>query len=208
MTHDAANQGEQAMVAAAIAGDRQAMARLWRTHRQWIAAVVLMHKPREIDLEDLLQEVALTVVNKIHTLHEHDNIKAWLRTVAVNAARAAGRSVSIRRRYEHNGALNESDDAPSADEALVRSEYGRWLLQCLRELPENYREPLALRAMQGLSSRQIGEILDLSEAAVDTRIARVRTQLRAKLESDQEDANQSEMNSKTQARQAQGVRDA
>jgi len=209
---DVANQrtsgDEAATTADAMAGDREAMARLWRDNRRWIAAVLLMHKPRQVDLEDLLQDVALTVVNKIQTLKRQENVKAWLRTVAVNAARAAGRSVTTRTRHEHNGAVDNALHAPSADANLVESEYGRQILRLLSELPEDYREPLALRAMQGLSSRQIGDILGLSEATVDTRIARARARLRSRLESQWHDNHDGrETQTQTHALEAQAVSD-
>ena len=50
-------------------------------------------------------------------------------------------------------------------------------MQRLRSLPESYREPLLLRAMNGMRSRQIAEILAIEPATVDTRIARARRML-------------------------------
>ncbi|MEE8458695.1 MAG: sigma factor-like helix-turn-helix DNA-binding protein, partial [Phycisphaerales bacterium] len=45
-------------------------------------------------------------------------------------------------------------------------------------LSDTYREPLMLRALHGMRGRHIAEILDLSEATVETRIARARRMLR------------------------------
>ena len=47
-----------------------------------------------------------------------------------------------------------------------------------RRLPVAYREPLMLRAIHGVRGRHIAEILDLSEATVETRISRARRMLR------------------------------
>ncbi len=46
------------------------------------------------------------------------------------------------------------------------------------QLPDGYREPLLLKALHDLSYREIGEILDLPETTIETRIARGRRQLR------------------------------
>jgi RNA polymerase sigma-70 factor (ECF subfamily) len=46
------------------------------------------------------------------------------------------------------------------------------------ELPDGYREPLLLKAVEGLSYRQIGEIMDLPETTIETRVARGRRMLR------------------------------
>ena len=60
----------QAMVVDAMGGDRAAMDALWHEHRRWIAAVLLAHKSPDDQVEDLLQEVAMTIVAKINTLRE------------------------------------------------------------------------------------------------------------------------------------------
>jgi RNA polymerase sigma-70 factor (ECF subfamily) len=44
-----------------------------------------------------------------------------------------------------------------------------------------YREPLLLKAIEGLSQRQIAEVMGLSEEAVETRLARARRLLRERL---------------------------
>ena len=53
-----------AVVVDAINGDRPAMDALWQEHRRWVAAVLLAHKSPQDQLEDLLQDVAMTIVGK------------------------------------------------------------------------------------------------------------------------------------------------
>ncbi|MCH8896459.1 MAG: sigma-70 family RNA polymerase sigma factor, partial [Proteobacteria bacterium] len=56
----------------------------------------MTYKPREDDLEDLLQEVAMSLVSKISTVRDPRHVRAWLRTVAINAARASARTRQAR----------------------------------------------------------------------------------------------------------------
>lgn len=169
---------ESSQAAAAMRGDRAAIAALWQEHRRWVAAVLLAHKPRSVDLEDLLQDVAMTLFTKIHGVREVSNLRAWLRTVAVNAALAAARSERARPTLR----LVRPDDSPSADhspeKSLGGSEHARRLMALVEQLPEAYREPLLLKAVHGLRTRQISEILDLPEATIDTRVSRGRRMLR------------------------------
>jgi RNA polymerase sigma-70 factor (ECF subfamily) len=169
--------GEE-LVAAAMAGDTDAMRVLWERDRRWIAAVLLAHKPSFEDLEDLLQEVAMTFVSRIGTLRDEASFRAWLRTIALNAARAAGRNG----KYRPRGELPPHDRLPAGDGATddlsARSEQVRDMLHRVAELPEAYREPLLLRATRGMRSREIAELLDIPPATVDTRIARARRMLR------------------------------
>jgi len=167
------SRAADAITVAAIGGDREAIRMLWEQHRRWVAAVLLAHKPSFEDLDDLLQEVAVTVVSKINTLRNPAHLKAWLRTVSINAARAAGRSG----RYRQTATLPEHE-LPAAGKALAdelgQHEHVRRMLSRVRELPETYREPLLLRALHGMRSKQIAEVLGVTPATVDTRVARAR----------------------------------
>ncbi|MBT8483958.1 MAG: RNA polymerase sigma factor [Phycisphaerales bacterium] len=168
---------EAQLVLAAMSGEADAVRTLWERHRRWIAAVILAHKPSAEDLDDLLQEVAVTFVAKLDSLRDPRNLRAWLRTIAVNAARASGR----RGRYRVTTSL--ADDGVATDGRngaighLARDETTRRMLRRVDALPETYREPLLLRALQGLRSKQIAMLLDIPPATVDTRIARGRRML-------------------------------
>jgi RNA polymerase sigma-70 factor (ECF subfamily) len=170
---------------AALQGDRRALDALWQMNRRWVAAVLLAYKPRSHDLEDLLQEVAMTLLTKISTVRRAGNIRAWLRTVAINAARAAGRA--DRARSAHNLDSTHADLAHTglntAGHSLAHvgfevNDEARRAMRLCEGLPDGYREPLLLKAVHGLRTRQISELLDLPEATVDTRISRARRMLR------------------------------
>ncbi|MEQ8745826.1 sigma-70 family RNA polymerase sigma factor [Pyruvatibacter sp.] len=159
-------------------GDHEAIDALWRAHRRWVAAILLAHKPRGVELEDLLQEVAMKMVRDLHRLKDPASLRPWLRAVAVNAARTAGRRRKVRsvvRTTSDERALEQGVDADDRPDA---QEDGRRLLELARDLPEAYREPLMLRAVRGLSYRQIADALELPITTVETRLARARRMLR------------------------------
>ena len=123
----------------------------------------------------------------------------------MNTAREAGRATSVRQRYETDCEARTWDQS-GVDDGLVSTESGNRILGFVRDLPEQYREPLVLRVMQGLQSRQIAEILGISEAAVDTRVARARAQLRERMERDADghESNSASVNN-SHVPEAQGV---
>lgn len=71
--------------------------------------------------------------------------------------------------------------ASTPDEALADEETAREVRRAIATLPEDLREALVLFTYQGLGYRQIGDILDCSEKAVETRIYRARQILKEKL---------------------------
>ena len=120
----------------------------------------------------------MALVSKISTIRDPRHTRAWLRTVAINAARASVRSRQSRPQLRLVGTPEDEKTQPSIDETIVRDEESRRILSLVANLPDDYREPLMLRALHGMRSRQIAPILDLPEATIDTRISRARRLLR------------------------------
>ncbi len=161
---------------------------LWATHRRWVAAILLAHMPRDADLEDLLQEVAVRFVRGGAELKDPAAVRPWLRTVAINLARTAGRKKRVRQRLMPDYAAQvrtTSDETEAANDPRSGHELledGRLAMSLARSLPEEYREPLLLRAVRGLSYRQIADILGVPITTIETRLTRARKMLRDEIE--------------------------
>jgi len=171
--------------AAALRGDADALRAVWQENRRWVAAVLLAHKPKDADVEDLLQDVAMTLVKNITKVRDPSVLGPWLRTVAINAARAAGRQTSRRQRapfrLSRGQGVSEGEAGatwPPVSDEVERIESGERLTALAARLPEGYREPLLLKCVKGMSYREIGTLLGLAETTVETRIARGRRMLR------------------------------
>ncbi|MEM0984168.1 MAG: sigma-70 family RNA polymerase sigma factor [Planctomycetota bacterium] len=158
--------------------------RVWTSHRRWVAAILLAHKPREADLDDLLQSVATAVVRKIGDLRDPGAVRAWLRTVAINEARLAARERGRRRKgLRLVGQREQARPEPAGvGRSAEEAERIDSLMRLVAELPESYREPLMLRCVRGMSYRQIAAITGLKETTIETRIARGRRLLRELVE--------------------------
>src|SRR5262249_39117444 len=74
-----------------------------------------------------------------------------------------------------------ADPAPGADDQLAQKQMQRLLQRLIAGLPDALRLPLELSTVQELSSAEIGEVMDIPEASVRTRLYRARAQLKEKL---------------------------
>jgi RNA polymerase sigma-70 factor, ECF subfamily len=164
-------------VSAAMAGDEDALRRVWSQNRNWVAAILLAHKPRSVETDDLLQVVALKMVERLGDLRDERAFRPWLRTVAINAARAAGRRHQVEAKSKLRLIRDCDEDVDDGVDPQVL-EQGRALLEMACELPDGYREPLLLRCVKGMSHREIAKVLELPETTIETRIARGRRMLR------------------------------
>ena len=168
----------------AVAGDREALEVVWRQHREWLAAVVMAHMPAEAELEDILQEIAVAVVRTIGSLKNPQAIRPWLRSVAINTVRTAGRRATTERRNRPqrvgDGLLDQStfmsSEMTNQDAERIKDQV-REALALTRGLPEHYREVILLRAVRGLSQGHIAEVLGISIKTVETRLRRARLML-------------------------------
>lgn len=179
----------QSDVHRAVAGEPDAIQRLWVANRRWVAALLLAHKPADAEVDDLLQEAALNFVRTIQDLREPAKLKPWLRTLAVNTARTAARRNRLRLRP---APLNDGHVEQIEDPASQRNEargQGRDLLALAGRLQPDYREPLLLSAVHGMTRRQIAEVLALPITTVETRLARARRMLREEADFEQDAAS-------------------
>jgi RNA polymerase sigma-70 factor (ECF subfamily) len=182
-------QREPALIQRARSGDREAQQALWRAHRRWVAAIVMAHRPRSVEVDDLMQDVAIKFVSRLPTLRDPGAFRPWMRQIVINACRGAARHLRPTLRLSEPARGDEEDrgrDAaapPPAREgeahpALERSEAARLVLDQLLTLPPEYREPMLLRCVRSLSYQEISDLLGLPVTTIETRLARARRMLR------------------------------
>lgn len=164
--------------------DTESVRALWQANRRWVAAIILAHKPREAEVEDLLQEVAMRFVRNIHEIRDPAAVRPWLRSVAMNLARTAGRRTRLERAAFAASAPDPdlTPDGSVSEERREARERGARALELARTLPPEYREPLILRAVRGMSYRQIADILGVPITTIETRLCRARRMLRDEME--------------------------
>lgn len=180
------NPTDPGLIARARDGDRSAQQELWRSHRRWVAAIVLAHRPRTIEVDDLMQDVAIRFISRLSTLRDPAAFRPWLRQIIINVCRGAARGVKPTLRLVTTERGHEPGEAVSAplsrdgraDEEPARRDAAQLVLAQAMSLPPDYREPLLLRCVRGLTYQEIGSILGLPVTTIETRLARARRMLR------------------------------
>lgn len=141
--------------------------------------------------DDLLQETVYRTLKSIGSLREDAAFETWVYRIAVNAARnhirkkkpVGGFSNSL---WDSRPAAGLPENTPSRDPAPPAAVSHRESLmlaeQTLAGLPDEEREVLVLRALDGFSYKQIARYLGVSVAAVRMRLHRARRRASALLE--------------------------
>ncbi len=136
------------------------------------------------DAEDALQEAFVSAYRGLAQYRGDANPRTWLYRITVNAALYRLRA---RPPQEYLDELSEPSDATYAwaqrrEDAVLAAELHEQLELALRNLPGDYRAAVILRDVEGLSAREAALVLDISEAALKSRLHRGRLLLRQSLE--------------------------
>ena len=171
-------------------GDRAEFARIVEQYSPMIYRLGLKMLNNPQDAEDILQETFIKAYKHIHKFDGRSSVSTWLYRIATNEA-----LMSLRKKRPDT----ISFDMPSLYESepqeplqivdwccLPEDEYltaeGRLRLdQAAERLPESLRIVFILRDIEGLSTRETAEVLNISEMAVKTRLSRARLRLREDL---------------------------
>jgi len=132
-----------------------------------------------VDAEDVVQEAYVKAYRALVT-GEFDgraNVATWLYRIVTNQAIDAMRG-RARRPKPTDTADETSSELASAEQKLALAELADWM----DELPPDQRATLVLKAVEGMTSPEIAEILQCSEGAVEQRLVRARAALRKRSE--------------------------
>jgi RNA polymerase sigma-70 factor (ECF subfamily) len=185
MTNAAVDVGTaHTLVNQARRGSRLAADRLVREHEGWVRSVVYGVTGRRDLVDDVAQQVWTQVWQRLGSLNDPRRLRAWLYSVARNAAIDASQDQRRRRAVGLDAVGERFGDGRvrSPLRSAVGAELRETLLRAVEALPALYREPFVLRHLEDWSYAEIGELLGLSVETVETRLVRARRLLREMLE--------------------------
>jgi RNA polymerase sigma-70 factor (ECF subfamily) len=174
------------MVLAAQAGSAAAFAELYSTYSKRLFQTIFSITRNPHDAEEALQETFLRAYLAIKTFEGKSQIYTWLTRIAVNSALMVLRKQRIRSEVLFDPQPNDrwemvffelKDSAPNPEELCVLHQCQLKTLRAIRRLRPHLREPIRMRIKHGWSTREISRALNISEAAVKSRIYRARQQL-------------------------------
>ena len=188
MINDKAQQSEA--LEALREGDRAEFAQLVEQYSPMIYRLGLKMLNNPQDAEDILQETFIKAYKHIDKFDGRSSVSTWLYRIATNEALMSLRkkrpdtvSFDMPSIYESEPQepLQIVDWCCMPEEEYLTAEGRMRLDQSAERLPESLRIVFVLRDIEGLSTRETAEVLDISEMAVKTRLSRARLRLREDL---------------------------
>jgi RNA polymerase sigma-70 factor, ECF subfamily len=174
------------LVAAARSGSSAAFAELREIYARRVYWKILnMTKNRE-DAEDALQDTFLRAYMALHTFEERSSFYTWITRIAINSALMILRRRRTRSEvsYDSPSETEEAipgfefkDTAPSPEHICVHRQRYDCMLRSIWNLQPRLREVIQMQMMDDRSIREIAQALEISEAAVKSRLSRARARL-------------------------------
>ena len=166
---DPAESPESMIVRSVLAGDRDMFGRLYELYAPLVHGVLLARMPRS-EVEDVVQDIFLHALRKLHTLRDANAFGPWIAMIARN------RAMDFHRRSRET--VEVTDDLKSNDSSGAKAEE---ILAIIRTLPDAYRETLVLRLVEGMTGPEIAGRTGLTPASVRVNLHRGMKLLRTKL---------------------------
>lgn len=179
------------VLARVAAGDGNAFVHLVESHQDRLLRLCERLLGDAEEARDAVQDVFLKVYRKAGEVRPQGQVYTWLYRVAVNHCLNKLRRRKLVRFLRWESAGDDADapfDPPDAapDPAAAFDARQRWQTtrRAIAALPDNQRAVLVLARFEGLSYKQIAEVLEITEGAVESRLFRAMRRVEAAQESE------------------------
>jgi RNA polymerase sigma-70 factor (ECF subfamily) len=171
------------LVARARAGELDAFGSLVNRHQHRLVGFVrlmMSSAPDRDAAEDVAQEAFLRAYRALGQFRGQSTFRTWLYQIATNVARTHSARSRNRKEAQEPETPHERERA-SAENVERRVIAHDQLRRALKELPDDWREAVVLRDIEGLEYKEIAELLKIPIGTVESRIFRGRQRLKAAL---------------------------
>ncbi len=180
------------LVRAVKDGDEKAMETLLMRAQEVAYRFSLLVCGRPDDADDAMQEALLKTYRYAARIREPEAFRAWLYRTVRNACLIGRRKRA--NEPDHIASLDDTgtdgqerqvdavDPGRGPEDQAITSGLRSRLRHALAAVPRPYRVVVVLREIEGLSTREVAEVIGISEANVKTRLHRARMLLREHLE--------------------------
>lgn len=183
------DSNDEKLIESCLNGEIEAFSQLVEKYQDRLCRSLYRMTGSTHDSSEIAQEAFVMAYQKLDTFKGNSKFYSWLYRIAFNTfvsqkrkkTRIKGSLDSIR---EASGEepVDEHPDA-SPEHRMHQTENQKLVQEALNSLPEEFREVLVMKEMDGLKYDEIAEIVGCPVGTVRSRIHRARTELRSRLES-------------------------
>ncbi len=172
------------------AGDEKAFAEIVSHRQKKVFNIAYRMLGNLEEAKDLAQEVFISVFESIKDLKEEVKFDAWLTQITLNHCRNRWKYLK-RRQYFNSDSLDDPieteegnmprafcDPSDNPETLYEKKMIQQFIQRALLKLKEDQRELVVLRDLQGFSYEEMGELVDLPEGTIKSKLHRARMDLK------------------------------
>ncbi len=169
-------------------GDVNAFAKIIEKYQNRVFRYVFARCNNYDETVDITQDIFLMTYESLATFRRESKFSTWLYSIMVNYCKNYQKkmqrytNVSIDRMGDDEFEFQLSDERQNTEEEIITKDMLKIMKDELMNLPEDHKEILILRDIDGLSYNEISDILGISLANVKVRIHRGRELLKTRLQ--------------------------
>lgn len=170
-------------------GDRSAFNVLVLKYQHKVLKLVTRYVRDPVEAEDIAQEAFIKAYRALPFFRGESAFYTWLYRIAANTAKNVLAS-SRRRLVDYDLDLQDPDDyaaqvllkdSDTPEGMLLTEEIRQTVTEAMQQLPDDLREAITLRELEGLSYEEIAEVMECPVGTVRSRIFRAREAIDKKL---------------------------
>jgi len=171
-----------------INGERELFEMLIRRNNPYLYKLGMSYGFKHEDVEDLMQETFIAAYLNLEKFEGRSSFKTWITRIMLNQCYQKAQKLSFK--YEKaNDTMNEkttpmfeSNLSSDTYRSVLNHELSNIVAHALLSIPFEYRMVFSLRELNGMSTAETAEVLDISETNVKVRLNRAKHMLREKVE--------------------------
>ncbi len=172
-------------------GDTNALGQLYELFKDKVYNTCLAYLQQQQEAEEATQDVFVEIFRSAQSFQSRSGASTWIYRICVNKCLDRIRSSKRQKRFAFITGLFNRDtgeimyDVPSFHHPgiqLEQKENAARLFKSIRQLPDNQQSAFILKHMEGLSQKEIAQIMDIGEKAVESLLQRAKTNLKKLLD--------------------------
>ncbi len=169
-------------------GERELFEILIRRNNPYLYKLGMSYGYRHEDVQDLMQETFIAAYLNLEKFEGRSTFKTWITRIMLNQCYQKAQKLSFKLE-KANDMLNEkttpmfeSNESTDTYKSVLNSELSKVVANALISIPLEYRMVFSLRELNGMSTAETAELLDISETNAKVRLNRAKQMLREKVE--------------------------
>jgi RNA polymerase sigma factor (sigma-70 family) len=178
---------DEIIISRVLNGEKDLYELIMRKYNRRLYRIALSITGNENSLEDIMQMAYIKAYENLRKFKSTASFATWLTRILINEALAylKSRNKEICLTEDEEEFINSQNqkalNLPSAEEKIMNQELKEMLENAIGELPEIYRAVYMMREIEGMSTLETAECLEISETNVKARLSRARDMLKDKL---------------------------